>query len=585
MHAFLGIPYAKPPVGELRFKAPQPPEPWADVRDAGREGNICMQPFVKVTLRPRSLAPRDLRAFMSTVPVMMGRARKLLRQSEDCLYLNVYTPQSPEGKSRPRPVMFWIHGGAFLFGDGDQDAYGPDYFVDSGVVVVSVNYRLGAFGFLSTATADAPGNAGLKDQVLALRWVRDNIAAFGGDPDRVTVYGESAGAVCAHLHTLSPLSRGLFHAVIASSGTGLHDWAMAARPLPRAQELARQVGVDAATPAGLVAGLRRKGAWSLIRGCLRMENVEERPLGTELAFLPVVEPTGPGAFLSEQPAAVLREGRQAPVPVMVGTNSGEGLLWFMTNPMSVYTNPASESSMARLAARLGGHLFLTDEMHAALSPRQRDQCHAEVMRHYFGARTLCKATLPQFLDLFGDMCFINCLYVSTRLHAAAGVAPVFVYHLSYEGRLGFLKRLLWLNDYPGVAHADELGYLFRIAILPDVPEVGPDSPEVAHRRTLLKLWCSFMETGEPTPPQPGVTWTPSWRAGAMDYLDIGDTLRMRRDPPSERIVFWDGLYRKYLGTSILSADAGFRQEGPDVAEEAGAGDPGERDPLLGVATR
>ncbi|KAJ1519018.1 hypothetical protein ONE63_011395 [Megalurothrips usitatus] len=146
--------------------------------------------------------------------------------------------------------------------------------------------------------------------------------------------------------------------------------------------------------------------------------------------------------------------------------------------------------------------------------------------------------------------------MSTRLHAAAGKAPVYVYHMSYDGRLGFLKRLLWLKDYPGVAHADELGYLFRIGIVPAVPGVGPRSPELAHRQRLLLLWRNFMETGNPTPPGAqadlGVTWTPSWKAGAMDYLDIGETLRMRQDPPSQRIVFWDGLYRKYMGTSFLS---------------------------------
>lgn len=379
-------------------------------------------------------------------------------------------------------------------------------------------------------------------------------AAFGGDPNRVTIYGESAGGVSAHLHTLSPLSRGLFHAVIAGSGTGLHEWAIGTQQLTRARELGKHLGVETSSPAELAAALRKESGERLIHGCLKMKHVE-RFVGHELAFLPVVEPASEDAFLSEDPEVVLREGRAAPVPVMIGVNNREGLLWFIGNPTCDRTRPHSEAEMTRLATRLSGHMFLTDEVYAALTPEQRNECHREIMDYYFGDKGLCKETLPQFVDLFGDICFINPLYMGSRLHAAEGKSPVYVYHLSYDGRLGFFKRLLRLNKYPGVSHGDELGYLFRVGLLPEI-QLGPESPDLLYRKRLLKLWVNFMKTGNPTPPEAqadlGVTWTPSWRGDSMDYLDIGETLRMRREPPSERVVFWDGLYRKYLGVSILS---------------------------------
>ncbi|KAJ4446940.1 hypothetical protein ANN_13642 [Periplaneta americana] len=185
--SFQGIPYAKPPVGELRFQPPQPPEPWTDVLKATKEGPDCIQ-------RPFPEAP--------TSPELVG--------DEDCLYLNVYTPQLPEagGATELLPVMFWIHGGAWMAGSGSTDLYGPQYLLDKEIVLVTINYRLGPLGFLSTGDEVCPGNNGLKDQVAALRWVRDNIAAFGGNPDSVTIFGESAGGANVHYHVLSKASRG-----------------------------------------------------------------------------------------------------------------------------------------------------------------------------------------------------------------------------------------------------------------------------------------------------------------------------------------------------------------------------------------
>ncbi|XP_034251246.1 esterase FE4-like isoform X2 [Thrips palmi] len=551
-YSFQGIPYARPPLRELRFQAPRAPRKWHGIRDAGKEGPCCKQPKVRIRPLPRSWSFRDVAAFVAVMPNLFRRFTKMFCGSEDCLYLNVYTPELPSHADYIdlRPVLVWIHGGGFLVGDGDADVYGPDYFLEMGIVVVTINYRLGPFGFLAVGTEAAPGNAGLKDQVQALRWVKRSIANFGGDPNRVTLYGESAGAAAVHLHTLSPLSRGLFHGVIAGSGSALHDWAITNQQVSKARELARYLGIHTNNEDRLVNALKRESSDRILTGLLSMRN-QERFVGNELAFLPVVEPDLPGAFLCEDPASILRRGGQAPVPMMTGANSREGLLWLIGNPTSNRHNPESDAEMAKLNKRLVDQPFLSDFMFNAMSPVDREECHFEIMQCYFGFKKLSKETLSKFIDLFGDICFINPLYDVTKAHATRR-SPVYVYHMSFDGNLGFFKRLLGLKHYPGVAHSDELGYLFRVRVLPDTP-ISPEDD--LHRRRLLKLWSNFIHTGNPTPDDGaslGVLWTPTWRRNQMNFLEIGETLYMRKDPPNERMIFWDSIYHRYLGRPLIS---------------------------------
>lgn len=182
--AFLGIPYAKPPINALRFEPPEPVEAWSGVLDGATFGAQCVQP-----------APHPS-----------------YNMDEDCLFLNVYTHNLTDSK----PVIFFIHGGSFITGTGNN--HGPENLMDRDVVVVTINYRLGPLGFLSTGTKEAPGNAGFKDQVMAMKWVQKNIAQFGGDPGKVTISGLSAGSVAVTSHMASPMTKDLFHGVIAISG-------------------------------------------------------------------------------------------------------------------------------------------------------------------------------------------------------------------------------------------------------------------------------------------------------------------------------------------------------------------------------
>ena len=185
---YLNIPYAAPPVGELRFRPPSPPPPW---------------------LEPRLSAQQNL----TICPQLAGPGGLYGRSDEDCLYLHLHVPQSLPKSPPLLPVMVWIHGGGFMSGDGTPDSFGPQYWMGHGVIIVSLNYRLGPLGYLSLGLEEVPGNMGQLDQLMALAWLQDNIKLFGGDPDLVTIFGQSAGAAAVTYHLFSQRSRGLFRRV------------------------------------------------------------------------------------------------------------------------------------------------------------------------------------------------------------------------------------------------------------------------------------------------------------------------------------------------------------------------------------
>ncbi|KAE8736651.1 Carboxyl/Cholinesterase 63, partial [Frankliniella occidentalis] len=332
--SFQGIPYAKPPVGDLRFKAPLPAEPWEDVKDTLSEGNICPQPH-----RVSKTSPiKSMGSMLKMIVSMPGMAKFLFnyirRMNEDCLFLNVYTPQTTLPATELAPVVVFIHGGGFIAGNGDMSLYGPDYLVEQGVVVVTFNYRLGALGFLSTNSAEAPGNAGLKDQVMALRWVRDNIRAFGGDPGSVTLYGESAGSASAALHLMSPMSSGLFHRVILASSTAQNQYVLTEDSDRFSRRLAEVCGADNETAADPDKRLHflQHISHTLMDDKLvdTLGDEDVRSIMGRVPFVPVVETEFPGqeAFLSEHPDHLVREGRYAPVPIMMGVNNKEGSVFY-----------------------------------------------------------------------------------------------------------------------------------------------------------------------------------------------------------------------------------------------------------------
>lgn len=261
--------------------------------------------------------------FLVPNPVVYG--------AEDCLYLNVYRPHRPKITERPGsaklPVMVYIHGGAFFSGAIDQGIHGPGYFMDNGkVILVLMQYRLSTLGFLATGDAASPGNYGLKDQVMAMKWVKDNIAAFGGNPESITIFGQSAGGASVHMHMLSPSAKGLFAQAIAMSGSAIGPYNFPTmNPLELTRQHAKVVGLDNAdsvSTAQLIDRLREVDASLLISSVDALKFFDVDPL---TLYRPVVEPKNvAGAYLTDTPLNLLRSGKYTKVPFMTGLVQVEG---------------------------------------------------------------------------------------------------------------------------------------------------------------------------------------------------------------------------------------------------------------------
>lgn len=397
IRSFLSVPYAEAPVGKLRFKPPVAAAPWKEERQAIKDSNICIQ---------RDPFRRDVE----------------IEGTEDCLYLNVYAPQKPRSEE-PLPVMIFFHGGGFQCGSGIKAFYGPDFLLDHDIVYVGVNFRLGPLGFLSTGQEDCPGNNGLKDQVMALKWVQENIKSFGGDSSKVTIFGESAGGASVTYHMMSPLSKGLFHKAISQSGTNLAAWARPAHPEvapQRAQALANMFGCH-----------KNGDNWKSVINCLRLIDAAnitrafydyfEWDTDPMVPFPPVVEPDLPGAFITVHPRD-LGKPHGLSIPWMTGLTTDEGAMKsapiinlpelykdFNENfekalPISLYYNHHDKSVQKSLTDQINQYYFgmrkLNLELHQNLTNLYTDGWFLAGTDEYLNIRLDQKERGPTFIYLF-----------------------------------------------------------------------------------------------------------------------------------------------------------------------------------------
>lgn len=398
--AFLGIPYAGPVSGSARWKLAPPPAPWTQVRDAMHLGPSC---------------PQEKSVF-STLPDLF---------SEDCLTLNVWTPWPDVSKRAP--VMVWIHGGGFIQGGSAMPVYdGAAFAREHGVVLVSFNYRLGPLGFLSLKALGADANnLGLRDQQMALKWVQDNIAAFGGDPKRVTIFGESAGSVSVCAHMASPLSKGLFHRAILESGPCSSALPSLSDAQAQGQRLLVALGCDRAQDP--TACLRGTSAKALREALPAKSGVI---FGAGVSWGLVVD----GVVLSQQPEAAVEGGSWNKVPVLAGTNKDEGTLFVLLAKMS----------------------HLTEAQYEAAVNAGFGQDASKVLAQYpvsqYKGSLSWSASAAALSDLLTDVAFV-CPTRDT-LHAIAGAGlETYAYHFTVTPSTFKLA-------YLGATHASEIGFVF-----------------------------------------------------------------------------------------------------------------------------
>ncbi|XP_063991352.1 uncharacterized protein LOC135169896 [Diachasmimorpha longicaudata] len=516
--AFRGIPYALPPIGELRFEPAHPMSSWTGTRLADNDGSVCVQNDV------------------------LTHAQEYFG-SENCLYLNVYTPKvsyfESDQEVHKYPVMVWIHGGGWVTWSSDSSLFGPQFLLDKEVVLVSFNYRLGPLGFLSTADKVLPGNQGLKDQVLALKWVQNNIGAFGGDPNRVTIFGESAGGASTHYLMLSPLAKGLFHRVISQSGTALAPWS---RTTPhaakkQAQRLAKQLNCPIAPSEKLRDCLQHKDPIELASA------VDEWPIFTQdpmIPFKPVVEPNYPGAFLTEDPVKILDNGNLTDIPWMTGFTSHEGAI----RVAFLYGQDDKYHSIEKLSKNYMELAPLT-LMYEDVCPKNiRPKVTAKIREFYLGDREIDESTRMNVLHMYSDAMFTFNTAKSVEKHLKSLGSPIYYYYLAYRGTNSWSKLFGDEKRDYGVSHCDDLQYLFPQG---DIFSPGAQLTEDDGKMVdiITSLWYNFAKTGNPTPeitPELPVKWKPV-RTKAGEYLSIGGprNIKMSENLLKERLKLWKGL--------------------------------------------
>uniref|UniRef100_A0A3F2YWM8 Carboxylic ester hydrolase n=1 Tax=Anopheles epiroticus TaxID=199890 RepID=A0A3F2YWM8_9DIPT len=512
-YVFKGIPYAQPPVGPLRFKPPVPLE------------TLPTNPLECFTDGPSSYS-EDVR---------------FKRMSEDCLYLNVFSPQLQP--ATPLPVMVWIHGGGFYCGTGDSTLYEPPYLVQQGAVVVCINYRLGPLGFLSLPSAGIEGNMGLKDQRMSLRWVQDNIARFGGDPNNVTLFGESAGGASVHLHYLSEASRVYFHKAIVQSGTAFNEWLWQREPAERARKLARLLGAsDSDSDEAVVATLMSACAEKMTAVQNQCLSERDQTMLVRFPFTPVMERAGSvDAIITEHPSKAAEKVFRKEIPLMLGSTNDEGLvLWgFIKEKIALYESDPTRFIPATLDVR---------------SEEDVRQARDAILQFFFHDRPVSVETMRGITTVLGDNLNTYPGYIAAELHARFQSAPLYMYVFSHVGELNKYREEYKIPENEiGACHADELYYLFSSSIY-NTAAVKDHTDCGRFREYCCNLWVNFARFGNPHATL--VDWTPVDRAtgdnfypAVMDLKDIGDC-KMTTEFFYERFQFWKNLYQKFNGSHL-----------------------------------
>lgn len=375
--------------------------------------------------------------------------------------------------------MVWFHGGAFMAGSGNSDIYGPDYLIEEDVVLVTVNYRLEVLGFLCLNTKEVPGNAGMKDQVAALKWVKENISSFGGSSDNVTIFGESAGSVSVTYHLVSPMSKGLFHGAIAQSGCFLNYWAYSLDNESRAKRLAKFLGKNTENMDELYSFLTRLPTEKLVKVALGVITEQEKLRGLPILFRPTVEKEfeGEDCFMPKSPLDLLKEGNFHKVPIIIGYNDGEGISMVKNKLKKLkYVNDDLSRNVPRDIAYV-------------LSQNKLQILGEQIKKFYFGENQISGKTLEAISDLETDVTFTYGIIAFTKILSGVSPFPIFFYRFCADGELNMFKKAL-CPDIKGACHADDLFYLFKTMV-----DVQTDTDEYKTIKRIAKMWTNMAKYG------------------------------------------------------------------------------------------
>jgi para-nitrobenzyl esterase len=469
IHVYKGIPYATPPVGDLRWRPPQSVMPWKEVLPGDTFGPVCPQPGGRTRLTQTNFD----------------------KISEDCLYLNVWTPAKDNGALLP--VMVWIHGGGNISGASSLRYYDGEALARQGVVLVSINYRLGPFGFFAhpllsrESEKGVSGNYGLLDQIAALQWVQKNIRSFGGDPNRVTIFGESAGGLNVCCLMASPLAKGLFHRAIAESGHAFgktqhlkKTWYGQESMEKQGELIAKDLGVaEAADP---LKALRSLSADKILEG-----SKPSLGIGAELGLGNRFRPVTDGWVIPDDINTIFDQGRQNDVPLIAGTNANEGIIFVANTPIQTVEHYRSA------AKALYGKF--ADEVLALYPVNEPSEIRKALS------------------DVLGDFGFIAGIRHFVR--AMGNVkSKAYLYHFT-------MKPQGPLGETLGAFHGSEVPYVFNNL---DKGILPPDEKRRSLGKLISGYWVQFAKTGDPN--QKGTPPWPAYDAGSDQHLELGESVRI-----------------------------------------------------------
>uniref|UniRef100_A0A8C6E9Q0 Carboxylesterase type B domain-containing protein n=1 Tax=Moschus moschiferus TaxID=68415 RepID=A0A8C6E9Q0_MOSMO len=538
---YLGVPYASPPTGERRFQPPEPPSSWTGVRNATQFAAVCPQ-----HLDERSLLHDMLPVwFTANLDTLMTYVQD---QNEDCLYLNIYVPTEDGANSKKnadditsndrgededihdqnskKPVMVYIHGGSYMEGTGNM-IDGSILASYGNVIVITINYRLGILGFLSTGDQAAKGNYGLLDQIQALRWIEENVGAFGGDPKRVTIFGSGAGASCVSLLTLSHYSEGLFQKAIIQSGTALSSWAVNYQPAKYTRILADKVGCNMLDTTDMVECLRNKNYRELIQQTIT-------PATYHISFGPVID----GDVIPDDPQILMEQGEFLNYDIMLGVNQGEGLKFVdgIVDHEDGVTPNDFDFSVSNFVDNLYGYPEGKDTLRETIKFMYTDWADKE------NPETRRKTLVA----LFTDHQWVAPAVATADLHAQYG-SPTYFYAFYHHCQSEMKPS--WADS----AHGDEVPYVFGI------PMIGPtelfscnfSKNDVMLSAVVMTYWTNFAKTGDPNQPVPQdtkfihtkpnrfeeVAWS-KYNPKDQLYLHIGLKPRVRDHYRATKVAFW-----------------------------------------------
>uniref|UniRef100_A0A8D2PY91 Carboxylic ester hydrolase n=1 Tax=Zosterops lateralis melanops TaxID=1220523 RepID=A0A8D2PY91_ZOSLA len=503
VNVFLGIPFAKAPLGSLRFSSPEPPEPWTGLRDATSHPPLC---------------PQDL-SLLKTAEKSFKEKHLAFQTSEDCLYLNVYSPAGSSKKDK-LPVMVWIHGGNFIFGGaGRYD--GSALSAYENVVVVIIQYRLGLLGYFNTGDEHARGNWAYLDQVAALRWVQGNIEHFGGDPASVTLFGVSAGSCAVFTHVLSPLSKGLFHKAISESGIIIPP----SKNLQLSTDLEACILHSCAKLNLCYSGCRYLNFLKPFFA-LRTFNVDivhnlkkklEILLTTnliffflflqEISFLPLVLD---GVFLHKPPEEILAGKEFKAVPFMIGVTNNE-FGW------NIRSREEKEGNNQELITQR--------QIKPILSPTRLNS-----QDEYLGDTEDPAELRDRFLDLLGDMAIVMPAIKALNYYRESG-APTYFFEFQHRPSAYWDSK----PDYVKADHGDEVGFVFGGPFLAGDIQLRITEEERNLSRTLMKYWANFARNGNPN--GEGLVEWPSYNLNE-EYLQINLQQKKDRKLKEKKVEFW-----------------------------------------------